>query len=384
DTHRTLNHLTPPPSYPNAFGTLLGKTDAEISDRILAAYAQLFHGDPSTQAVYFEQDATTATIEDIYHQNDVRTEGLGWGMLISVELDKRDEFDRLWRYSKATARYASGPYEGYFQSWCDMTSSTVSCADPFGLEQFVMSLVLANDRWGGAIADIDYEADAIELFDLMLDKEQQSGGAGGVTNTFDSTNKLTYDVPNVSASSYTRPALEMPGYYRLWAEATGNPFWLDAAAAADAPGGYWDVSANATTGLWPVRAYFDGAPVTGSDTFVAEAYRTELNLAVDQIWSAGSSFNGTEATRLLGFFSSQGIDTYGTSYQLDGTNIVPARETALILANGTLALISSNADREGYVSAVWDQAIPSGDVRYYAGMLDLLALMILGGQFRVY
>jgi oligosaccharide reducing-end xylanase len=176
----------------------------------------------------------------------------------------------------------------------------------------------------------------------------------------------------------------MPGYYRLWAEATGDPFWLDAANAADAPGAYWAAAANLTTGLWPVRAYFDGMPVSGSDTFVAEGYRTELNVAIDQIWSGGSAWNVVEANKLLNFFTSQNIDQYGTSYQLDGTVIVSAREPALILANGTLALITTNTDRAAYVSAVWDQPIPSGSARYYAGMLDLLALMILGGQFRVY
>lgn len=37
--------------------------------------------------------------------NDVRTEGMSYGMMISVQLDRPDEFDRLWRWSKEHMAY---------------------------------------------------------------------------------------------------------------------------------------------------------------------------------------------------------------------------------------------------------------------------------------
>ena len=84
------------------------------------------------------------------------------------------------------------------------------------------------------------------------------------------------------------------------------------------------------------------------------------------------------------FFSSQGIDTYGKAYALDGAVLDPARETALVAANGAMASISTRSDRVGFIQAVWDMPTPSGGARYYAGMLHMLSLLVLGGRFQVY
>jgi oligosaccharide reducing-end xylanase len=87
---------------------------------------------------------------------------------------------------------------------------------------------------------------------------------------------------------------------------------------------------------------------------------------------------------VIGFFSSQGIDTYGKAYTLDGAVLERERETALIAANGALASIATRGERLGFIQAVWDMPTPSGTARYYAGMLHLLSLLVLGGRFQVY
>ena len=48
------------------------------------------------------------------------------------------------------------------------------------------------------------------------------------------------------------------------------------------------------------------------------------------------------------------------------------------------ATISTNADRTTYVDRVWNLPVASGSVRYYQGMLQLLSLLVLGGQYRVW
>jgi oligosaccharide reducing-end xylanase len=381
-----LGPLTGPPSYPNAFRDLLGKTDAEIAAKIAATFTQLFHGDPFTQAIYFPIGGDKAAIQDILH-GDVRTEGIGFGMLIAVELGKQDELDRLWTYAKSMLRIAGGSTSGYFSSFCERGGATVGCLDPFGLQQMAMALIFANDRYTRANAPltampIDYAVEARTLLDLMRHKQDQNGGiVDGVTDTFDPATKLVLDVPDVSAAGVGRPSIEMPAYYDLWAQATGDPFWTGAAAAARA---YWQRAAHPTTGLLPVRATFAGAPVAGSDSFQPEGYRAQLNMVLDSIWSGGSSWSVGEGDRLLGFFSGQGIDSYGGSYSLDGaTTLSAARESALIAMNGVSALTAAVSDRAAYVDAVWNLEIPIGIPRYYAGLLDLLALLVLGGQMHV-
>jgi oligosaccharide reducing-end xylanase len=127
-------------------------------------------------------------------------------------------------------------------------------------------------------------------------------------------------------------------------------------------------------------------PVTGAgwDDFRPEAYRTHVNLALDGIWFRGDPWVVETSDRLLGFFWEQGIATYGTSYTLDGTVLDPAHEIALVVANGTLGVVATRSERQNFVQAVWDLATPSGPARYYPGLLDLLALLVLSGRFQVY
>jgi len=144
-----LRKMQGPLSYPNAFRDVLGKTNAQIAEKIANAFNQLFHGDPSTQAIYFPvagQDQ--AYIKDILH-GDIRTDGMGLGMLIAAELGKQDEFDRLWSYARANMQVQSGPDKGYFLSSCATSINPgVTCFAPFGPQQMVMALLLANDLWG--------------------------------------------------------------------------------------------------------------------------------------------------------------------------------------------------------------------------------------------
>lgn len=381
-----LRHLDGPESYPNAFRDVLGKTDEEIAAKIEASFDQLFYGDPDSEAIYFPKGEDQAAIHDIYH-NDVRTEGISLGMLITVQLDKRDEFDRLWRYAKANLEYTSGARRGYFRSWCNTADDSVKirCLDSFAHQQFAMALIFAHNRWGSDPDGIDYEADALALLQVMRFKEEENGGVvEGVTNTFDAETKLVFDFPAAASRGINRPSNEMPGYYELWAQATNDPFWSEAASSARA---FLKLVAHPETGLVPVRAYFDGTPAQYNNFFASEAYRTPVNMAIDQIWFGVDPWQIEEANRLLTFFSQQGLNnggSYGASFMLDGTPIRDSPERALIVVNGITGLIATTKDRADYVQAAWDVTPAIGAPRYYSGLLHLVSLLVLSGQFRVY
>lgn len=377
---RRLRPLRGPSSYPNAFRDLLGKTEAQITARIDEAFEQLFHGNPSTEAIYFEK-GDGAYIRDILH-DDIRTEGMGLGMMITLQLNRREEFDRLWRYSRDQLQFMSGENRGYFRSRCDtLDGDTIECIDPYGLQQFVMALVLAHGRWGSS-GQIDYESAAFSLFDVMRNKEAENGGIkAGVTNTFDAQTNLVFDVPHESAASFTRPSVIMPAYYELWALATGESFYGDAAVSGRS---YWRLVANPTTGLMPTRASLKGQPLDDWNTFSSSGFRTHFNLVLDAIWTTSDPWVIQQSDRTLAFFADEGIDSYGSSYTLDGMRLRPDRDQALIVSNGALALISQHEERSAFVERVWEQPVVMFEPRYYAGVLHLLSLTLLGGRFRVY
>jgi oligosaccharide reducing-end xylanase len=303
-------------------------------------------------------------------------------MLIAVELNKQDEFDHLWSYAKANLEFTAGPDKGYFLSSCDTETGAAPCTDPFGMEQFVTALVFAHDRWGTAGASDAYSQDALALLDVFRHKQDENGGiVDNVTNAFDDPSGLPYDVPDVTAAGNTRPSIEMPGYYELWAQAVADPFWSRAAASARAQ---WQRTADEMTGLLPVRATFNGKAIAGSDTFQPESYRAQIHMMIDRIWIGQAPWEVVEANLLLGFFSSQGIDSYGTSYSLTGSVLTAAHDPSLVAVNGMTAMIGTTADRATYVDRVWNMATPSGVPRYYSGILDLLALLALSGQLKVW
>ena len=370
----TLARVTGPASYANVFGDLLAKSDADINTKIASAFAQLFHGDPSTQAIYVQVGSDQAYIHDVFH-DDIRTEGNGLAMLIAVELNKQDEFDRLWTYSKSMQQITSGAARGYFNSVCD---ETTPCIDPFGMEQFVTALIFANDRWGGGT----YASDGAALLDLLVNKERENGGvSSGITSAFDPTTTFVREQPTSATAGYTRAALQIPAMYDLWARASGNSFWPQAASAARTNS---VVAANTTTGLTPQANFFDGTMVPSETQYGPQGYRASLNIALDALWGGVTPGEVTVADHLLAFFTAQGINTYGKAFQPDGTVVDLTHDQGLVAMNGALAVASTRTNRADFANAVWAMPIPSADSRYYDGLLYLTSLLVLSGQYRVY
>jgi oligosaccharide reducing-end xylanase len=52
--------------------------------------------------------------------------------------------------------------------------------------------------------------------------------------------------------------------------------------------------------------------------------------------------------------------------------------------NAMASLAATHPRAKQFVEALWNQPIPSGQYRYYDGMLYLLALLHCGGEFRIW
>ena len=49
-----------------------------------------------------------------------------------------------------------------------------------------------------------------------------------------------------------------------------------------------------------------------------------------------------------------------------------------------MAAIATAPQAQTFVAEVWSLPTPVGPARYYTGILDLMALIVLGGQYRVW
>lgn len=130
--------------YRNLFAEM-GYKQADIDAKLESVFNDLFFG---KDRVYFEVGDSMAYVSDIKN-HDVRTEGMSYGMMIAVQFNRKDIFDRLWRWGKKNMQHQSGPLKGYFAWSCkiDGTSNSQGPASD-GELYYVTALIFASNRWG--------------------------------------------------------------------------------------------------------------------------------------------------------------------------------------------------------------------------------------------
>jgi endo-1,4-beta-D-glucanase Y len=372
--------------YPNLFTELLAIPRAAVKARLDSAFQQLFYGDDGSGRVYYPAGTDMAYVVDVAN-NDVRSEGMSYGMMIAVQLDRKAEFDRLWKWAKTFMQFGTGPHKGYF-GWHCRTDGTLldSTAASDGEAWFVMSLYFASARWGDGNGIYAYRAEADRILQTMLHKEDEPGH-GSVTNMFNAGKKLVAFVPSTGGNSFTDPSYQLPHFYELWSRwgAKDNRFWCDAASASRQ---LLKAAAHPSTGLSPDYSTFDGKPVAGwrggHDEFRFDAWRVAMNAAMDWLWFRKDPWQVEQSNRLLDFFHSQGIGTYGNQFTLGGKRLGEDHSTGLVAMNAVACLASTNANRKEFVREFWNSRVPSGQYRYYDGMLYLLGFLQVSGNFRIY
>lgn len=389
-----------------------GHSPQETQAKVNAAFEQLFHGDPNSNAVYFpagtNANGPLAYVADI-GDGDVRSEGMSYGMMITVELDKKAEFDALWNWAMTYMYHDStnNPACGYF-SWSMNTNGAPNdeMPAPDGEQYFATSLYFAAHRWGNGPGIYNYQAQA----DRLLTDFIHRGIITGLTVTgvqtgeaiFDSENKMvrftstvpaptdpSFKSPALRGANHTDPSYQLPAFYELWAlwgPAADRPFWKAAAAASR---DFFEHAANPRTALTPDYANFDGTPWatpwnTGSADFQWDAWRTAMNWSVDWAWWASDAREPPRSDRLQMFFKHVGFDTYGNRFTLEGQQLEDTHSTGLVAMNAVASLAATRPRAKYFVEALWEAPIPSGQWRYYDGMLYMLAMLHCSGEFRVW
>jgi endo-1,4-beta-D-glucanase Y len=379
-----------------------GYSQQEINAKINRAYKKFFHGDPNAQALYYpvgsNANGPLAYMPDI-NNKDVRSEGMSYGMMIAVQLDKKTEFDALWNWSM-TYMYHDNPEHptyGFFSWQMDYEGNAMSeLPAPDGEEYYAMALYFAAGRWGNGTGIYNYKAQADKLLSHMVHRKQITGMVKGrfareqtVGREVDLDHAMILFSPDSRRNHMTDPSYHLPAFYELWARwgpKQDRAFWYRAALASR---DFFQRTTHPKTGLAPNYANFDGTPYKSpfgrSDAFRHDAWRTASNWAVDWSWWAKDPRERDLSDRIQAFFESQGIDTYRDQYELDGTPLGRAHPVGLVGTNAVASLAAKNGPRaRKFVEALWDAEVPSGRYRYYDGLLYFMSLLHCSGQFRIW
>lgn len=364
----------------NLYAELLGRSEAELQAKIDAAWAHFFAGRPADQRLYYPVGDDQAYIADIGNQ-DVRSEGMSYGLMIAVQLDKRHEFDCLWRWVKAHMYHPAGPRQGYFAWQCRFDGSMIdpgSASD--GEEWFAMALLFAANRWGATPGTIDYAGEAQAILDAM----RRSDRGADITAIFDAQRRQVVFSPTTEASRITDPSYHLPFFYELWARwdrnAENRRYWAECAVASRA---FFRAAAHPRTGLMPEYSHFDGRPVEGEKgDFRYDAWRTLAHVALDHAWFAADPWQKEQSDRVLRFLLSQG-SFIPDRYTLEGKAVSTDDSIGLFGMATVAGLAASPELARPFAQRVWDAPLPEGQWRYYNGLLYFLALLEAGGRFQI-
>jgi oligosaccharide reducing-end xylanase len=376
-----------------------GHTDKEIDAKAEKAFQQLFHGD-SAQVIYFEagknENGALAYLSDI-NSNDVRSEGMSYGMMICVQMDKKAEFDALWNWA-LTYMYVTKeghPNKGYF-SWSINFDGTPRAETPApdGEEYFVMALYFAANRWGNGNGIYNYKAFADTILTTMRHHPVLSGptkfGPRTIGSMVDEEHKMILFVPDAGRNNYTDPSYHLPGFYELWARwgpEKDRGFWAE---AADTSRAFLYRHVNANTGLCTDYAHFDGQPVETqwnkrSNTFAYDSWRTHSNWSFDWSWWQKDPREVELSNRIQTYFASFGVKEFGHLFTQDGKVLNGQHRKGLVATAAVASLAANHPVAKDFVEEFWNTPIPeSHGERYYDGTLYLMGFLHCSGKFKIW
>jgi len=380
--------------YRNVFAEI-GEREEEIDKRLEEIVRTFFYEEG--EKVYFPVEPDMAYIEDTGNI-DARTEGMSYGMMICVQLDMKEEFDRIWKWSKTYMYMEEGENEGYFAWSCKPDGRKNSHGPaPDGEEYYAMALFFASHRWGDGEGIFNYSHEAREILRACLHKGERGRAGAPMWNH---ENKQILFVPG---SPFTDPSYHLPHFYELfalWAYEEDRAFWKEAAQASRE---FLVSACHRETGMNPEYSEFDGTPVKKElpwgrhDWFYSDAYRTVANIGLDYSWFQVDVGQTAAAARLQYFLGVTKREKPFMTYEVDGRVIdQPALHPVGLLvttAEGTLALAErldaeelserGRLSRE-WVERFWETPLRKGNRRYYDNCLYVFAFLALAGRYRIW
>ena len=422
---------TPPPTRPNpiipvqgAFFTgnyrnmfvESGKSASAVDAKFDQIWNQYFvNGSPQSERLFYEVGTDMGYILDA-NNNDIRSEGMSYGMMICVQRaaagnnaqnrEAKEKFDRLWKFAKTYSQHPPGTArEGLF-AW-DLEVSNFrpqgegeKNSAPDGEEYYVTALFFADKLWGSTKGNgsfnptqdiFDYRGQANYILRNMVNKPAWNSGQcpTNLVNTDDK--QVVFGICGNSAT-YTDPSYHLPAFYEIWAREADNnrQLWADMASVSRTY--LLPRAAHPDAGLMADYSEYDGTPknVGTHGNFEFDAWRNIMNMGFDFHWFQKEKSTIQQLiSKQIDFFKDKPnypglweIYNFGTNSWKTPRSRNTDHNSGLVACNAVGALSLADAKVWPFVDELFELAIPSGQYRYYDGMLYMMSFMHLAGKFK--
>jgi len=315
------------------------------------------------------------------------SEGIGYGMLLTVVWDDRAAFDGLLAYAKLMR--GEGALMNWLRYGCDAHRDTKYSMYPDNAAadadlDVAMALLMAECRWGAS----NYGDEAITVINatkehMFIEDNGKLVLQPGDSSWFDTMGGGCVNYSYFAPAYYREFAKKVPGDKEFWERAATDSYAL---LAADSDG---------TTGLVRNWGSAGGGDATAdchnayirSASYGDDAARTPWRIATDYLWYGtpeAKSWNDKVTT----WVASVGIKNIVQWYRLDGMPDTEAPtyddHTAINIAPFAVGAMTRDAQTVSDFSAEV-LAIPtsegSHDAEYFPRMLKALSLATLTGKF---
>jgi len=355
-----------------------GYSDEEIEKKLENIYQTIFYGNDSERLYHPVGDDMAYFVDT--GNNDARTEGMSYAMMMCVQRDMKEEFDRLWKWTKNYMFLEDGWNKGYF-AWSVKLNGEKNSNGPApdGEEFFAMALFFASNRWGDGEGILNYSKVAKELLHECVHKGEKEPG----DSMWNPHNKLIKFVPGLD---FTDPSYHLPHFYELfslWSMEDDLEFWKEAAKCSRE---FLKKACHPVTGLAAEYSYYDGRPyfMNKHERYYSDAYRVPANLGLSYEWFEASEWEC--ADKIQTFFCETVKGKADLIYEVDGTIIEEKalHPVAIIATNAMASLASKGKYRKECVDLFWNTPLRTGERRYYDNCLYLFAFLALSGNYRIW
>jgi hypothetical protein len=314
-------------------------------------YKQLTGYSPSTKyaacidpAAYGGNDGSGRT-----YTNTAKSEGQGYGMVLSVAYGDRTKFDRLWNFTYDHMRITSGSQKDFFDylnTPYDQAKHVGTGIAPDGEIWIVTGLLMAWKRW----SDNKYRDAAFVIMDA-LKREYNNLFSGGVVRA--------WYTANLANPSYVNPA-----FLKYWDSVRPNNGWN---AIVSANQDFLVKASDQNGGLAYDWTNFDGTQYYGNSLPTGhgpDAIRVAMNCALDTVWNGGTKHKAN---------SQDALNT------LNGDQNIADFEAAMYATYALTGVGGCNTKVTPYTYRLLNNDLVSG---YYEGLLCTIACGILSGRLK--